>query len=57
MIVVAHQAVGVTHPVEAFHDLGEGSEERLPVLVIFEYRALAITPRGDMVEGAGELDA
>ena len=57
MIVIAHQAVGVTQPVHALTGRVKHSEEGVAVSVIQEDIGPAIATRGDMVEGAGEFDA
>jgi hypothetical protein len=55
MIVVVHEAVGVTDPIVAFVDVLEGIEKIGPVLVALEDGFLFITAGCDMVDCTGIL--
>lgn len=57
MIVVGHEAVGMTNPVAARHGLGQYIQKRLAVGVVLVDRLAPITPGGDVAQGAGKLDA
>jgi hypothetical protein len=55
--VVSHQAIGQHLGIEALHRLLDDGELRQPVSVIKIDRLAAVTSGGDVVDGAGELDA
>ena len=55
--VVRHQAVAVAVPVVGVDDLAQPVEEGVPIPVVEEDGFARIAPGGQVVEGAGELDA
>jgi len=57
MIVVGHEAVGVTDSVVAFVDVLEGVYEVLAVRVILENRLLLVPAGGHMIDCAGVFNA
>ena len=57
MIGIAHQAVGVTQPVQALTDRVKHREEGVAVSILQEDIGPAIATRGDMVERSAEFDA
>ena len=57
MIMVVHQAPGVTHPVELPDHLPQRFEEQLAIFVVLEDVFATVTARCDVIEGAGEFDA
>ena len=57
MIMVVHQAPGVTHPVELPDHLPQRFEEQLAIFVVLEDIFATVTARGDMIESVGEFDA
>jgi len=57
VVVVAHQAIGQALRIEAAQGLAQDTEELRAVPVVLVDRLTPITTRGDMVNGAGELDA
>ncbi len=56
MIVVIHQAVGVTEPVKSLGDLGEGIEKQLAVRVVFKDRLSLVAAGGDVIQRAVVFD-
>lgn len=57
VVVVGHQAVSVTAPVEALYHLTQDFEKPNPIGVVLLDRFAAITAGSDVVERAGEFDA
>lgn len=57
VIVVVHEAVGVTEPIEAFYSLAEDREEKLAVVVIFEDGRPCVAARGNVIDSTGEFYA
>jgi len=57
VIVVIHQAVGVTEPVEAFYRLAEDGEEKMAVVVIFEDVRPCVAARGNVIDSTREFYA
>ena len=57
MIMVVHQAPGITHPVELSDHLAQGFEEQLAIFVVLENIFATVTARGDVIESVGEFDA
>ena len=57
MIVVVHQAIGMTNPVVPLNDFPKNIEERSSVTIILENRHAGIAPRGDMVNSPRILDS
>ena len=57
VIVVGHEAVGVTDPIVAFIDMLEGIEKFLAVLIVFKNRFLLVTAGGHMIDRAGVFNA
>ncbi len=55
MVMVVHQAVGVTNPVVALVDVLKGLEKVDPVLVALEDGLSFIAARSDMVNSTGVL--
>jgi hypothetical protein len=55
MIVIAHQAVRVTQPVEILDHRSQDTQKRTTVFVILEDRLLAVTSPGNVVERARKL--
>jgi hypothetical protein len=55
--VIRHQAVAVAVPVVGLDDLAQPVEEGVPILVVEEDGFTRVAPGGQVVEGAGELDA
>ena len=55
--VVAHQAVGVAHPVKALTHLAQQSQPVKPILVIQKNRLAPVPARSHVVQPAGEFDA
>ena len=53
MVVVVHEAVGMTEPVIAFIDMLEGVQEVDSVLVVLEHGFLLVPAGGDVVDSAG----
>ena len=56
VIVIVHQAVGVTEPMVPLIDLAEEIQKGDAILVVPEDRILGISARGKMVEGSLILD-
>ncbi len=57
MIMVGHEAIGVTDPVVAFVYVLKSVQEVLPVRVILENRFFLVPAGGHMVDCAGVFDA
>jgi hypothetical protein len=57
MIVVTHEAVGVTDKVEPSHDLPEDRQNKLPIAIVREDVRPCVAPRGDMIDCAGKFYA
>jgi hypothetical protein len=55
MIVIPHQAVGVTQPVEILDHRSQDIQKSMTVFVVFEERLLAVTPRRNVVERTHKL--
>jgi hypothetical protein len=55
MIVVGHEAVAVTQPVVPLAHLRKNGEERPSIRIVEIDRLAAVSARGDVIEGAGEL--
>jgi hypothetical protein len=55
VIVVPHEAVGVTKPNEALCSMAEDCEEGMAVVVVFEDVRPGIAARGDVIDGTGEF--
>jgi hypothetical protein len=51
MVVVIHKAVSVAHPIHLPDNFAEKLEKAKPVLVIKEYRLLAVSPGRNVVDG------
>jgi hypothetical protein len=52
MVVVDHQAVGVTEPMKSLRNLGEGVKKKLPVGVVFENWLSFVASGGDVIQRA-----
>ena len=57
MVMVGHEAVGMTDPVVAFVDVLDGIQEVLAVGVILENGLLLVSAGGHMIDCAGVLNA
>lgn len=57
MIVIVHQAVGMAQPAVAIDDVGQNREPLGAVAVVGHDILPGIAPAGDMVDGAGYLNA
>ena len=57
VVVIIHQALGITYPVELGYDLLQRRQKHLPVLVILINVFTPITTRGDVIESVREFDA
>ena len=57
VIVVIHEAVGVTEPVEPPHCLPEDRQNQFSVAIVLEDVRPCVAPRGDMLDCAGEFYA
>ena len=57
MVVIVHQAPGVTHPVELRDHLPQSFQEQLAVFLVFEDIFATVTARGDLIESVGEFYA
>ena len=57
VVVVVHQAVGVTKPAEARHYFTQGIQEQIAVGIIANDRLACIAAGGDAVDRAGKLDS
>jgi len=57
MVVVAHQAVGVGHPVEVLDHRAENVEEGGAIFVVLVDRLATVTAGGDVVERSGKLQS
>ena len=55
MIVIGHLAVGVTSPVESFHDVGEYVQEGLAIRPVLVDRLLAVAAGHHMIQCAGKF--
>ena len=55
--MIAHQAVGVTVPIEPLHHLAKDLEELFSITVIVKDDCPCVTTRGDMIDSAGEFYA
>jgi hypothetical protein len=55
LIVIGHQAVGITHPVHPPADLTEEVEECLAVLLVHVNNRTVIATRGDMIDRSRKL--
>ncbi|MGH8773386.1 MAG: hypothetical protein ACREV2_19755, partial [Burkholderiales bacterium] len=56
-VVVIHQTVGMTEEIEARHHFGKDAKQHLPIRVIGKDRLPGVPPSGDVIEGAGILNA
>jgi len=56
VVVVRHQAVGVTDPAAALDDITEDPQERGAVSVSEEDGRAGVSPGRQVIEGAGKLD-
>jgi hypothetical protein len=52
VVVVVHEAIGVTEPPKPVPDAGEKIEEIIPVLVALEDLLTGVAPTGHMIDGA-----
>ena len=57
MVVIAHLAVGVDDPVEAFADLAQNVQPQFLVFVFDIYIVPPVPARGNPVQGASKLYA
>ncbi len=57
MVVIAHLTVGVDDRVEAFEDLVQNVQPPFSVFVFDIYIVPPVPARGNVVQGAGKLDA
>lgn len=57
MVMIVHEAVGMTAPPIARHHLSEHSEELLPVVVTAIDPLPSVAARGHVIDRAGELEA
>ncbi len=57
MIMIGHEAVGMTDPIVALIDMLEGVQEILPVPVVLEYGLLFIAAGGYVIDCAGIFNA
>ena len=57
VIVIIHEAIGVTDPVVAFIDAGQDGEKGFPVMIVFKNRLLFITAGSRVIYSAGVLNA
>jgi hypothetical protein len=57
VVVVTHQAIGEHLAIEARKGLSDHVQQGKTVVIILENGLLPITTRGNMVDGAGELDS
>ncbi len=57
VVVIAHQAIGQHLRVEAIHRLRDDLELRPPIRIVAIDRLASVATRGDVIDGAGELDA
>jgi hypothetical protein len=55
MIVIAHQAVGVTQPVEILDHRSQNIQKSMTVFVVLEDPLLAVAPRRNVVERTRKL--
>lgn len=54
--MIAHEAIGVTQHVAARDGARQDDQKARPILVILEDRPAVITPRGDVIDTARELE-
>jgi hypothetical protein len=52
-----HQAIGQHLGIEALHRLRHHRQQRAAIVVVHEDRLAPVSPRGDVVNRTGELDA
>ena len=57
MIVISHLATGEHLSIEPVHRLSDDFQMRGPVLVVAVDRLTLVATQGDVVDGAGKLDA
>ena len=57
MVMVGHQAIRMTAPVEALNHFAQHVDEGRSVGVVFHDRLAPIAAGGDVIEGVGEFDA
>src|SRR4030067_1024116 len=57
VVVIIHEAPGMTYPVELCNDLLQSSQKRLPVLVVLKNVFAPVPARGDVVERIGKFYA
>jgi len=55
--MVAHQAIGVDHPVESINRLGQHLQKQLPVGVVPIDILPPVTTRSDVIEAVREFEA
>jgi len=55
VIMVVHQAEGVTDPTLLVDLFAEQIEKSSPITVVDKYRFLPVAPRGQMIEGSGKF--
>ena len=55
--VISHLAIGQHLSIEPVHRLSDDFQVRGPVLVVAVDRLTPVATRGDVVDGAGKLDA
>jgi hypothetical protein len=57
MVVIPHEAVCVTEPVEALYHLAEDGKKPLAVAVVIKNVRPGVAARGDMIDCAGKFYA
>jgi len=57
VVVIAHQAIGQHLRVEAIRRLRDDLDLRPPIRIVAIDRLAPVTARGDVMDGAGKLDA
>lgn len=57
MVVIAHQAVGMHHPVERQHDLAQHLQKARAVNIILVDRLTSVATRGHVVQRPFKLNA
>ena len=57
MVMIFHEAVGVTEPVVASIHLVQEAQEGLPVVIVSEDGPLVVASIGKVIDGPGVFDA
>ena len=57
VVVVHHQTIGVARPLEAIESLAQEIQKLAVVPIVVKDPLASVSARGDMIDGAGKLNA